>query len=213
MTRSHHWAAPAAVVALVAVSGCGGHGGPDARAQREASGSPTAALPGAPLSTGPSGGATGPAYAAPGSPPPGSYDDTGSSGRAPRTQRPVLDHLPGARTGCVPVGARSSVRSGDLAMGDFAQARADFRATHGAYDAEPSHFFVIPQARTARRTTVTLTRVGGGAPAIRTSADHLEDAAQWKYFPVSAKITRPGTWRFTVRVGASTGCFLATFTS
>jgi hypothetical protein len=98
-------------------------------------------------------------------------------------------------------------------MGDFAQARADFLATHGAYDAQPSHFFVIPQNRTAHRTTVTLTRVGGGAPAIRASADHLEDAAQWKFFPVSVKITRPGTWRFTVRIGDSTGCFVARFAS
>jgi hypothetical protein len=126
----------------------------------------------------------------------------------------VLEHLPGpAGARCVPVGERSAVRSGDIAMGDFAQARADYLASHGAYDAEPSHFFVIPQSRHARRTTVTISRVGGGAPPIRASADHLEDAAQWKYFPVSAKITRPGTWRFTVRIGASTGCFVAHFAS
>jgi hypothetical protein len=98
-------------------------------------------------------------------------------------------------------------------MGDFAQARADYLASHGAYDARPSNFFVIPSSRHARRTTVTITRVGGGAPPIHASANHLEDAAQWKYFPVSAKITRPGSWRFTVRIGASTGCFVARFAS
>jgi hypothetical protein len=165
------------------------------------------------LSPGPSSGATRPSK--PLSPPPsGAYDDPGGAAPAPRSQQPVLAHLPGARAQrCVAVGANSAVRSGDLAMGDFAQARADYRAVHGAYDAEPSHFFVIPQSRHARRTTVTITRVGGGAPEIRTSADHLEDAAQWKYFPVTAKITRPGTWRFTVRVGASTGCFVARFAS
>lgn len=208
MTRSRRWAAPAATAALVAVTGCGGHAGRGNGDDDPAHPASAASPPGTPLSLAPSGDATG----SPQPPARGSYDDTGGTGPAPRSQRPVLSHLPGRAGGCVQAGDHNAVRSGKVAMGDFAQARAEYLAVHGAYDAEPSHFYVIPRSRTAGRATVTMSRVGGGAPAIHASADHLEDAAQWRYFPISVKITRPGTWRFTVSVDGSAGCFLASFT-
>ena len=145
--------------------------------------------------------------------PAGSYDDTsGTKIRRPRTQGVVLTHLPGS-TGsrCVSVGDRHDVRSGMLAMGDFATARAAYAASNGAYDAEPTHLYVIPRSRTTRSVALTLTRVGGGAPPIRVGSHQAADAAQWRFFPVSLAITRPGTWRVAASAGAAHGCFLVTF--
>ncbi|HEY6935213.1 MAG TPA: hypothetical protein VI452_17575 [Marmoricola sp.] len=96
-------------------------------------------------------------------------------------------------------------------MGDFADARARFLKTKGAYDADPSFFYVIPESRDAKRVKVVLTPETGHADAIRVVSDHVEDAAQWKYFPISVKIPTPGTWRFSVTVGAEHGCFDADF--
>lgn len=145
--------------------------------------------------------------------PPGSYDDiSGTQNRPPHTQKIVLNHLPGSSsTACVEVGDQHDVRSGALGMGDFAAARATYAATNGAYDADPTHLYVIPRSRTTRRVALQLTRVGGGAPAIRVGSHLAADAAQWRFFPVSVAITRPGTWRIDVTAGPAHGCFIVTF--
>ena len=147
--------------------------------------------------------------------PPGSYDDTsGTTNGTPHTQTAVLTHLPGsAAPRCVTVGERHDVRSGALAMGDFAAARATYAQTKGAYDAQPTHLYVIPQSRTVKSATMTLSRVGGGAAPIRLRSAHAATAAQWRFFPVSVAITRPGTWQIRVVAGSAHGCFVATFRS
>lgn len=144
---------------------------------------------------------------------PGSYDDnTGTTTRPPKSQKKVLVSLPGKQgPGCVAAGDQRDVRSGALAMGDFAQALAQFRRTKGAYDAAPSNFYVIPQDRDARRVVVTLTPLTGPGAPIRVVSRQVEDAAQWRYFPISVKIPSPGTWRFTVTAGGQRGCFEADF--
>lgn len=145
--------------------------------------------------------------------PPGSYDDnTGTTTRPPKSQKKVLATLPGKRgDGCVAAGDQRDVRSGLLAMGNFADARAQFRETKGAYDAAPSNFYVIPQDRDARRVVVTLTPLTGHGTPVRVVSRQVEEAAQWRYFPISVKIPSPGTWRFTVAAGGQRGCFEANF--
>lgn len=145
--------------------------------------------------------------------PPGSYDDTsGTTHGTPRTQTAVLTHLPGPATArCVVVGEGHDLRSGALAMGDFAAARGTYAQTNGAYDAQPTHLYVIPESRSTRSVTVTLTRVGGGAAPIRVRSGHAADAAQWRFFPISLAITRPGTWRIQAVSGSAHGCFVVTF--
>lgn len=96
-------------------------------------------------------------------------------------------------------------------MGNFADARAAFHQSKGAYDAAPSFFYVIPQDRDAQRVVVTLTPLSGHGMPIRVASGQVEEAAQWKYFPISVKIPSAGTWRFTVTVGDQHGCFEATF--
>lgn len=143
----------------------------------------------------------------------GAYDDTtGTTARRPTSQRKVLAALPGSTSArCVAVGDRRDVRSGKLAMGDFAGARAEFHRTKGAYDAAPSFFYVIPEARDVHRVTVTITPLAGRGVPIRVSTRQVERAAQWKYFPISVKIPSPGPWRFAVRVGSLHGCFDTSF--
>jgi len=145
--------------------------------------------------------------------PPGSYDDTSGTGaRSPRSQSVVLGALPGPTDArCVTVGDLHDVRSGGLAMGDFAAARATYRATKGAYDAEPTRLYVIPTSRTVRQVALELTRVGGGAAPIRVGSADPADAAQWRFFPVSVAIPQAGTWRLEATAGAAHGCFLVTF--
>lgn len=145
--------------------------------------------------------------------PPGSYDDnTGTTTRPPKSQKQVLASLPGKQgAGCVAAGDQRDVRSGPLAMGNFADARAQFRKTEGAYDAAPSNFYVVPQDRDTRRVVLTLTPLTGPGTPIRVVSRQVEDAAQWRYFPISVKIPSPGTWRFTITAGGQRGCFEADF--
>ena len=111
--------------------------------------------------------------------PPGSYDDSsGTTAHPPRNQKAVLRHLPGsARPRCVSVGDLHDVRSGALAMGDFAAARAAYDQSNGGYDAEPTHLYVIPSSRATARVALTLTRIGGGAPPIRVGSRNAATAA------------------------------------
>lgn len=230
------WAAVAAVTVLGTTTGCGHDLAPQADSAPAAAGSSatpaTASNHGtgsaSPGTSSPDNGASGAgrsvathrgrtrpqAASTAGAPlPRGSYDDTsGTTAKKPSSQKKVLDTLPGKSTGgCVDVGSLSAVRSGSVAMGDFADARARFLKTKGAYDADPSFFYVIPESRDAKRVKVVLTPETGHADAIRVVSDQVEDAAQWKYFPISVKIPTPGTWRFSVTVGAEHGCFDADF--
>ena len=141
------------------------------------------------------------------------YDDTSGTGAAPpRSQTSVLTSLPGTRqAGCVDVGGHRDVRSGAVAMGDFATARAAYHHGGSAYDAPPLFFYVIPQSPTARSVTVTASRVGGTASSVHLTSRQVEQAAQWKYFPVHLVLPDAGTWRFRVTAADQQGCFVATF--
>ena len=217
-----------AVVALAAaatiLAGCGAHGGrqggsdPAATSEGATVGAvggagAVAAGGGASPSSSPDGqaGATGRAV---GRPPAGAYDDTtGSRGGKPRTQGAVLAHLPGStRSTCVSVGARSVVRSGQIGMGSFSQARSTFAKARTPYNAAPSFFYVIPHSRTATAVTVVASRPGTRVTPVTVRSRALESAAQWHYFPVHLQIPSRGTWRFQVTVGGDRGCFVASFT-
>jgi hypothetical protein len=216
MSRARAGVALAAAATILA--GCGAQGGgsdPAGTADGAAAGGAgtVAAGRGASPSNGPDGqsGTTGRAV---GRPPAGAYDDTtGSRGAKPRTQSAVLAHLPGStRSTCVSVGARSVVRSGQIGMGSFSQARATFAKARTPYNAAPSFFYVIPHSRTAASVTVVASRPGTRVAPVTVRTRALETAAQWHYFPVHLQIPSRGTWRFQVTVGGDRGCFVASFT-
>jgi hypothetical protein len=150
-----------------------------------------------------------------GTPPKGSYDDTsGTKAHPPKNQIAVLQHLPGVHASrCVTVGNRTDVRSGSIAMGNFALARQNFRTASSAYNADPSFFYVIPRSRAAKAVTVVATRLGGRHAPVRIRSRQVEQAAQWNYFPIQIQLPNTGTWRFRVTTGAEHGCFDASFTT
>jgi hypothetical protein len=141
------------------------------------------------------------------------YDDTSGTDAAPPTsQTSVLTSLPGSREpGCVDVGRHRDMRSGSVAMGDFATARAAYHRDGGAYDAPPLFFYVIPQSRSVRAVTVTATRVDGTSAPVHLTSRQVEQAAQWSYFPLHLVLPAAGTWRFRVSASDQQGCFVASF--
>jgi hypothetical protein len=143
----------------------------------------------------------------------GTYDDTsGTRTKSPKNQNAVLTQLPGSKkSGCVAVGTRTDVRSGRMAMGNFADARSKFSKAKGAYDAGESFFYVIPMSRSVKGVTVTATRVGGGGAPVRVRSTHVEQAAQWNYFPIHITLPSSGTWRFRVSSASAHSCFDARF--
>ena len=143
----------------------------------------------------------------------GSYDDTtGTGAKAPDSQGKVLNDMPGpTKSKCVVVGDRSDVRSGSLAMGNFANARKAFRAAKNVYEAPPSSFYVIPKSVNGTRVVVTAKNVSGKVDPVTVKSTQVEEAAQWKYFPVELQLTASGTWQFEVEVNKTHGCFVAKF--
>jgi hypothetical protein len=145
----------------------------------------------------------------------GAHDDTsGSQAGPPKNQTAVLARLPGAASErCVEVGSRPDVRSGQVAMGNFALARTNFKAAKSAYDSDPSFFYVVPFSRATRSVTVVATRLGTPAAPVTVHSEQVEHAAQWRYFPIQVQIPTSGTWRFRVTSGTDHGCFDASFTT
>ena len=212
----------ALLAAATVLAGCGAQGGGGSAGTTGgaaaadtvvAGGGASQAGPDAPSGTTTSG-ATGNDDRAVGKPPPGAYDDTsGTRTGKPRAQGAVLAHLPGpARSTCVTVGARSVVRSGQVGMGSFSQARSVFAQAKTPYNAAPSFFYVIPRHRAAGAVTVVASRPGTQVAPVRVRSDDLESAAQWRYFPIHLQIPSRGTWRFQVSVDGDRGCFVASFT-
>ena len=101
-----------------------------------------------------------------------------------------------------------TVRSGDVAMGDFQQARKQFSQDESQTNA--LYFFVIPQhAGTMKGATVKATKPGASALTFR--SDSASSANDWKYYPVNVSLTAPGAWTFQVQAGQDRGCFVADF--
>jgi hypothetical protein len=131
-----------------------------------------------------------------------------------RKQDVVLNTLPGSKNAsCVRINDQRDVRSGQIAMGNFAGALAAYRESKGAYDAPPLNFYVIPESLSAGKVTVTMTPVTADSTARTMTSSQVESAGRWKYFPVSVTVPAPGTWRFTAVSGQQRGCFQVTFTA
>jgi hypothetical protein len=182
----------------LSLAACGGSGSDSAK--KDSSGTSAS---GSTTKLGPS------ATAKPTPPGPGDYDDTsGTKAHPPSSQVKVLDALPGSKSAaCATVGTQSAVRSGSVAMGDFKQAQSVFKKAKGAYDAQPSFFYVIPQTAKLSKATVRFAPLSGKGKTISIATRQHEDAGQWKYYPIHVKLTS-GKWRAQVSSGTSKGCFI-----
>ncbi len=200
--RGAWWAGPAVCVVL-ATGACTSGSGDDA--------TPT----GAPSS----GTATSTSSASPTSAAPTTPDEIPSAATAPPSEaadRPgrqdsALQRLPGSsKTGCVAVGTQRDVRSGELAAGNFADARAAFKASPTS--AFP--LYVIPADVSDEKATLSVTlaqRDGSGAVTVRSSS--TETADRFKYHLVQLTVPSAGDWRITATSGSAKGCWDVTFAS
>lgn len=135
------------------------------------------------------------------SPGPGEGPDHGD-------QSGVLETLPGSQgPGCVAVRNQMTVRAGGLAMGNFQQARQQFRA--GQED-NSLYFYVIPRHAGSMQGAYVRASQPGAAPATYESTS-TSSANEWKYYAINVSITSPGTWTFRVSADQDRGCFVVDF--
>lgn len=127
----------------------------------------------------------------------------------PGRQDSVLESLPGeAKAGCVDVGSQRDVRSGSMAAGNFADARAQFS---GSPSAAIPFYFIPVDLKGDPELVVELKRLdGSGSDEVRSSQTQTAD--EWRYYPVMITIPAPGKWEFRASAGAaSSGCWVAAF--
>ncbi|MFD5213472.1 hypothetical protein [Microbacterium sp. NPDC058345] len=127
----------------------------------------------------------------------------------PGRQDSVLDRLPGeAGSGCVAVNDERDVRSGTMAAGNFAEARAQYS---DSAESEMSFYFIPAALEGDPELVIRLTQVNGsGEKEIRSAA--IETADEWRFYPVRFAIPEEGTWRIEATAGdENRGCWEATF--
>lgn len=126
----------------------------------------------------------------------------------------MLDALPGnASSACAFVGARSDVRAGSLAAGNFVDARREFAKQYRKTEIPELSLYVIPEAPAGNhRLRVTIDPAGPGARTTVTSTQ-VERAGAARYFAVQVPIERPGKYRLTMKSAGGSGCFDVSFTA
>jgi hypothetical protein len=140
------------------------------------------------------------------------------AGRGPdrqsEDQTSVLNSLPGKpSTSCVQVGAHTDLRVGNVAAGNFVNARKSFTSQFGKTEVPYVFLYLIPRhAASLHKATVTIDPVGQAATATKTiTSTDVEDAEQWQYFALNVPVPNPGAYRLTMKSGTDTGCFEVTF--
>lgn len=126
-------------------------------------------------------------------------------------QGSLLSSLPGTLDQtCVAIkpGLRT-VRAGQLALGDFVEAQLRFRKAGDARARGGVSLYVIPLHPTGQPLTVVVTSPSGTRVRVKTAA--LEEAGDWKYYPLQVPVNRPGRWRLDASAGQDRGCVLVTF--
>jgi hypothetical protein len=155
--------------------------------------------------TTPGGGAGGPVLPAP-------YPTPGRDPSQVADQSTVLASLPGSTSSsCQTVGSHTDLRSGSIAAGNFAHARAQYTQTVASTEVPEVDLYVIPQ-HAAKLTTLTITIDPTGAgPTTTLVSKSIEQADEWSYFAVQLPVPAPGGYQLTMVSGADRGCFLVTF--
>jgi hypothetical protein len=124
----------------------------------------------------------------------------------------VLASVPGSSSSsCESVGTHTDLRSGAIAAGNFAHARAQYTQTATSTEAPKVDLYVIPQHAAHLSTlTITIDPTGAGATTTLTSKS-VQQADAWSYFAVQLPVPAPGSYQLTMVSGADRGCFLITF--
>ena len=141
----------------------------------------------------------------PNSPDPGVQTGPVSEMPTPRggNQASVLDPLPGsAKPGCVDVGDEQTVRSGEVASGDYVQVRQ----TLGSGSSGRVPVFFIPQnAKGVRSVTVEVTDPDGKTTSV--TSNNRGSANDWRYVSAMLPLRAGGTWEIRATMNDQVGCF------
>jgi hypothetical protein len=120
----------------------------------------------------------------------------------------VLASLPGTATqGCVDVKSLRDVRSGGIAVGNFSDARKQFRSLAKTHEQPEVAFYVIPRDANAKNVKVSLTAPGHTTPTRTVTSANVQQAEEWNYFMLTVPIPSPGGWQVTAVAGKDRGCF------
>lgn len=127
----------------------------------------------------------------------------------PGRQDSVLDTLPGEeKSGCVEVGSQRDVRSGSMAAGNFADARALFSGS----PATALPFYFIPIDLSGDPELVVELKQLDGSASDKIRSSQIQTADEWRYYPVMITIPNAGKWEIKASAGAaSSGCWVAAF--
>ena len=110
------------------------------------------------------------------------------------------------------MGDQGDVRSGRLAVGNFANARAVYEQQGAARPTEVP-LYVIPARTSARKAVVKLAPADGSGRAHKISTSARQKADTWTYFAVQVPVPAAGDYRLTATAGGATACFEVTFGS
>lgn len=128
------------------------------------------------------------------------------------SQSKVLAAIPGSnKPTCQAVGDKKDVRSGGFAVGNFADARAQYKS------AKPSPMqsvglYAIPQhAAKMPGVTIILKQLNATGAERKFVSHSVQTADVWSYYAVQLPIPTPGVWRLSVSSGQDHGCFEVAF--
>lgn len=125
-------------------------------------------------------------------------------------QASVLDSLPGSRRmTCAQVGTHTDLRSGSLAVGNFAVARKSYVKQVPITEVPTVFLYLIPQhMRAAKKAVVTM---HGPGTTQRVTSKDVEEAGDWRYFALNLPVSSPGSYQLNIAAGVDRGCFRVTF--
>lgn len=131
----------------------------------------------------------------------------------PDNQTTVLESLSGSSSPrCAPVGKRTDVRSGRIAIGNFATARKQYKKEAPSKEQPEVFLYVIPEhSKKMRNLTLTVKPITGEGKSRTIKSNSVEQAEMWNYYAVNLPISAPGSYRLTAVSGADKGCFEVRF--
>lgn len=196
MSTWHKTSAVGAVFLVVLLAGCSSDGDePDDPASTSAAEDSSGSNPTAPVQS-------------PNSPDPGVQTDAVTEPPTPKggDQASVLDSLPGSEEpGCVDVGDEQTVRSGQVASGDYMQVRQSLQS-----DSPVSVFFVPEQAKGVRSVTVEVTGPDGKTKQV--TSRNRGTANDWQFISAILPLKANGEWEIRATLGGQSGCFRVNLT-
>lgn len=123
-------------------------------------------------------------------------------------QTDVFERLPGTeKSACVNVDDGRDVRSGGFVGGPFDEASASYGSARPGYAPREVRLYWIPlHAASMPKVTITGTGPGGKKAAVKRVTK--ADTEEWRFYDTTIRLPSAGEWKFNVRAGGDSGCFI-----